>query len=204
MKKTITYLFFVLMSSTLSAQNPINVIITGECFEASSTYIYNGVVNGKNNYTKTFDIDGETIVIGVGFDNSKWVLYADGDLTDDGFSNIAVPNGLVPPSTGWVNTGCLDGTMIIEELLSISSVAKNENRLIIYPNPSNNIITIQDIENSQNNFIYKIVDLTGRIIKKGKSTFNGELNISALNTGNYIIELETENGERITKKLVKK
>lgn len=75
--KKIIFIFLLIISfqNNLNAQNPINVIITGECSYASGTYTYNGQVNGKNNYTQTFVIDGESVVIGVGFDNVKWVLY---------------------------------------------------------------------------------------------------------------------------------
>ena len=204
MKKIILILLLSLFSQNNSnAQAPINVTITGECSEASETYIYNGVVNGKNNYTKTFIIDGINTVIGVGFDNTKWVLYADGDLTDDGFSNIAVPLGLLPPFTGWVNTQCTDGTMIIEQSLSINNIDNFNKKTLIYPNPTRNYITIQNKENLTENFYYKIIDLTGRIVNIGKSKFNEQINIENFTNGNYIIQIETKNGEKSSTKLIK-
>lgn len=203
MNKFIFFLSFAFFISNLNAQNPINVIITGECSDVSGTYIYNGLVNGKNNYTKTFIIEGESIVVGVGFDNIKWVLYADGDLTDDGFRNIAVPSGLLPPFTGWVNTGCENGTMIIEEVLSIDELTNGQNNIIIYPNPFKTNITINHIENSIDNFTYKIFDLTGRIVENGKAKFNENINIESISNGNYIIEIETVSGLKMNKKLIK-
>lgn len=204
MKKIIFILVLIIsFQNNLNAQSPINVIITGECFNVSGTYTYNGLVNGKNNYTQTFVIDGESIVIGVGFDNIKWVLYADGDLTDDGFSNIAVPTGLLPPFTGWVNTGCLDGTMIIEQNLSTINFDNFNSKILVYPNPTNNFITIKNDENSTEHFKYKIFDLTGRNIISGNSKFNEQINLESLTIGNYIIQLETEKGQKSTKKLIK-
>ncbi|GAA4080006.1 hypothetical protein GCM10022389_27660 [Flavobacterium cheonanense] len=203
--KKIIFIFLLIISfqNNLNAQNPINVIITGECSYASGTYTYNGQVNGKNNYTQTFVIDGESVVIGVGFDNVKWVLYAEGDLTDDGFSNIAVPTGLLPPFTGWVNTGCLDGTMIIDQNLSTNDFESFNGKILIYPNPTNNFITIKNKENSSEYFKYKIFDLTGRNIISGNSKFNEQINVESLTIGNYLIQLETENGQKSTKKLIK-
>lgn len=204
MKKIIFILVLIIsFQNNLNAQSPINVIITGECSVVSGTYTYNGLVNGKNNYTQTFVIGGESIVIGVGFDNIKWVLYADGDLTDVGFSNIAVPAGLLPPLMGWVNTQCENGTMIIEQNLSTNDFENFNSKILVYPNPTNNFITIKSEKNSAENFKYKIFDITGRNIISSNSKFNEQINIESLTSGNYIIQIETENGEKFTEKLIK-
>ena len=158
--------------SNLNAQAPLNLIITGECSNVSGTYIFNGLVNGKNNYTQTFTIDGESIVIGLGFDNTKWVLYAEGDLTDDGFSNIAVPAGLLPPFTGWVNTGCTDGTMIIQQNLSTNEINDFEKNTLLYPNPASNYISVKNMYSNDYTIKYTILDLTGRIINSGNTKFS--------------------------------
>jgi hypothetical protein len=52
----------------------------------------------------------------------------------------------------------------------------NSSELKVYPNPSNNFLTIQNKENISENFDYKIVDLTGRIVKSGNSKFNEQIN----------------------------
>ncbi len=50
MKKIIFILVLIIsFQNNINAQSPINVIITGECSNASGTYTYNGLVNGKNN-----------------------------------------------------------------------------------------------------------------------------------------------------------
>ena len=204
MKKIIFIVLLIIsFQNNLNAQNPITVIITGECSNASGTYTYNGLVNGKNNYTQTFVIDGEIIVIGVGFDNIKWVIYTGGNLTDAGFSNIAVPAGLLPPFTGWVKTQCMGGTMIIEQNLSTNEFENFSDKILVFPNPTNNFITIENEENSSEYFKYKIFDLMGRPIIGGNSKFNEEINVESLTIGNYIIQLETENGQKLTKKLIK-
>lgn len=88
----------------------------------------------------------------------------------------------------------------------LSTVENNysKNKIIIYPNPINNFIIIQNKENTAENFDYKIVDLTGRIVKNGNSKFNNEINIESLQNGNYIIQIETKSGEKMSEKLIKK
>jgi hypothetical protein len=75
--------------------------------------------------------------------------------------------------------------------------------LMVYPNPSKNYITIQHKQNLTENYDYSIIDLIGRIVKSGKSKFNELINIENLTSGNYIIQIETEKGEKFTEKLIK-
>jgi len=212
MKKYIFILFLSVLfyQNNLTAQSPINVIITNECDVVSGSYLFNGLVNGKNSYTHTFnDIlndMGNSVIIGVGFDNIKWVLYLDGDLTDFGFSNSAVPSGVLPPSTGWVpvDANCNSkGTMTIEQSLSTIDIESFNKKTLIFPNPSMSFITIQNKESSSESFEYKIVDFTGRYVKSGNSKFNQKIDIESLKNGNYIIQIETDKGEILTEKLIK-
>ena len=80
---------------------------------------------------------------------------------------------------------------------------ESEKTIKVYPNPTNNFVTIQNEENVTENFEYKIVDLTSRVVKNGNSKFNEQINIESLKSGNYIIQIETETGEKISEKLVK-
>ena len=192
--------------NNLTAQSPINVIITNICSDVSGSYLFNGLVNGKNNYTLTINDMGYIYVIGVGFDNIKWVLYLDGDLTDYGFSNSAVPSGVLPPFSGWVPfaDNCdSTGTMIIEQSLSTIDIEGFNKKTLIFPNPSMSFITIQNKESSSESFEYKIVDFTGRNVKSGNSKFNQKIDIESLKNGNYIIQIETDKGEKLIEKLIK-
>lgn len=204
MKKIIlVVLFLAFGQNILFAQAPINVVITGECEDVSGTYNFTGLVNGKNNYEKTFEIEGISIVIGVGFDNTKWVIYADGDITDDGFSNIAVPAGLLPPFTGWVNTGCLDGTLTINQNLSVNEATIFEKNVVLYPNPASNYVTIEHKISTDSKLEYNIIDIAGRIVGRGTSSFNENISIENLKAGNYIIKIKNEDGFVTNKKLIK-
>ena len=87
--------------------------------------------------------------------------------------------------------------------LSVSDLDFSQKNIILFPNPTNNFIIIQNIENTSEHFEYKIVDLTGRIVKNGNAKFNEQINIESLTSGNYIVQIETENGEKFTEKLIK-
>jgi hypothetical protein len=55
----------------------------------------------------------------------------------------------------------------------------------------------QNNQRNTENVEYKIVDLTGRVVKYGSVKYNEEINIENLSKGNYFIQIETVNGEKI-------
>lgn len=79
----------------------------------------------------------------------------------------------------------------------------NNNLISIYPNPANNLITIKNNKTTTENFNYIIFDVTGRIVKNGISKFNMSIDIENFSVGIYTIKIETENGEKLSKKLIK-
>ena len=87
--------------------------------------------------------------------------------------------------------------------LGINDFEINKLNVKIIPNPSNNNIQIQREINQIDKFAYKILDLTGRIVKSGNSKYYEQINIDSLTSGNYILQIETEKGEKLTEKLVK-
>ncbi|WP_042503687.1 hypothetical protein [Algibacter lectus] len=86
----------------------ITVGLTGDCAELSTGFTKTDILNGKNVYISNLD----NFPLAVGFDGTKWVLFAM-DIENTGFENTSVPAGLTPPLTGWVPTQCFDGTMDI-------------------------------------------------------------------------------------------
>ena len=87
--------------------------------------------------------------------------------------------------------------------LSISDTQKGDNKIFIYPNPMTDFIVVQKNNDSSDNFDYKVYDLTARVVFKGSSTFNEKIDTESLIKGNYIIQVETENGEKKSLKMVK-
>lgn len=88
------------------------------------------------------------------------------------------------------------------QLLNVNELSINS-EIKLYPIPTNNFITIQKKEISTENFLFKILDLTGRIVKNGNSNYGEQISLEELNSGNYIIQIETENDEKLTKTLIK-
>ncbi len=204
MKKIILIVFFFAINQSIAnAQTDINVVITGTCAEFSGTYVFNGLVNGKNNYVAPFVVEGETFIVGVGYDNTKWVLYGEGDLTDDGFRNIAVPAGSLPPFVGWINSGCEAGTMTINQTLALNDVSELGTNILLAPNPAKDQIVIQSIGISDAYFDYKISDVSGRIVGQGNARVNQTIAIDHLDSGHYIVTMKGQNGAMASKKLIK-
>ncbi len=203
MKKTALILFLIVFQFQASAQSDIDVVITGDCSPFSGTYQFNGLVNGKNNYVQTFLVGSEPQIVAVGFDSSQWVLYGNGDLTDFGFSNIAVPEGNLPPYVGWVNTQCESGTMTINLNLAVVDQNNFEKNVMLVPNPAQQHLTIAQRSNDGTILQYEIVDIMGRIVSKGASQFATPISIENLANGLYSVKIKNKTGQVISKKLIK-
>jgi alpha-tubulin suppressor-like RCC1 family protein len=140
------------------------------------------------------DIDWEFVA---GGETNSYAIKTNGILYSTGDNNV----GQIGDGT---TTDKLIFTPISCPTLSITNDFINEfDKIKVYPNPSKTIIKIQRSNNINEHFIYEIIDLTGRIVKNGDSKFNEQINIESLETGNYIIQIEIENGKKLTEKLIK-
>lgn len=73
-------------------------------------------------------------------------------------------------------------------VLSIDELTNEEKSIIVYPNPTSNIITIKGYEGM--NQTYFIYDYMGRVVFKGKlNGISTEINMSALSKGIYTIKI---------------
>jgi len=64
--------------------------------------------------------------------------------------------------------------------------------LVVFPNPATNVITLKIEDVSNESFTARISDINGKVISQQKIDFAGsqsQLDVSNLNTGNYIIQL---------------
>lgn len=72
--------------------------------------------------------------------------------------------------------------------------------IVIYPNPFSSVI---NIETTMNNFNYTMYSIEGKVIKKAISNENAvTVDLSSLNTGIYLLEIES-NGSKTTRKIIK-
>jgi choice-of-anchor B domain-containing protein len=74
-----------------------------------------------------------------------------------------------------------------------------ENKINIYPNPSNDFITV-DLNES---FFYEIYDLQSKKVSSASAAQNNQIDLSGLNTGIYILKITT-NSKVYTQKIFKK
>ena len=80
---------------------------------------------------------------------------------------------------------------------TLSSFLINNNSVLnlkIFPNPSKNIIQIDNLHNS---IEYEILTNYGSIIKKGST--NGKVNIEFLSNGIYFLRLKTKFNQQVLK-----
>lgn len=130
----------------------------------------------------------------------------------NGSWNLTFENGF---SGSWVTFGeTVDGELLISSIggsiyrVTDSLLSVDENQLdsvSIFPNPADNIINI-DLSNTNVATLSEIsiFNTQGKVVK---STFSNEnsvvsINISELNSGFYILKMNSEDGKQLTKKLV--
>jgi hypothetical protein len=87
---------------------------------------------------------------------------------------------------------------IIKNEVSVSVLELDEGEVQIYPNPTNGSLTISS---SQPLKRIEIRSITGKLIRQFGTVDN--IDISELQTGNYLVLLFLVNGQRLTKKIVK-
>ncbi|SDR08251.1 Por secretion system C-terminal sorting domain-containing protein [Chryseobacterium soldanellicola] len=85
-------------------------------------------------------------------------------------------------------------------VLAVDAVNVKNSSINIYPNPARNMIVISSKENLKS---YKIYDETGRLVSGSSLKGNKqEVNISSMQTGNYVVSIETDK-QTVSKKLIK-
>ena len=85
---------------------------------------------------------------------------------------------------------------------SSKQVSSVENNVVIYPNPVRDFMNITNLESS--NYIAKIVDMSGRVIKSFEMR-NGQnqVDVASLKSGIYFISMNDMNGNVNSVKMVK-
>ena len=131
----------------------------------------------ENNAVKRMNLDGSNITtIGSGFYKPESVCL---NSTNDKLYVTDTGNNLVK--------------IIDLNTLSNSDFAKGPS-FKIYPNPTNDFIHIQGIENQRISQA-KIFDVNGRLVSISQNLQDNKLDVSQLFSGVYILKIETENGE---------
>ena len=89
----------------------------------------------------------------------------------------------------------------ISGISAVNEISEKENTLILYPNPANNQLMIENKELTM--ISGRVYDIMGKEVKYFPvNGINASLNISDFQNGMYFLKIETENGT-ITKRFVK-
>lgn len=137
-----------------------------------------GVGTAGNNLAKYNLVNGSLTVLAQLNDEVNAVLYDGQDLFIGGdfTTNLG--------STSLNHLGTIVSTVSIDEFGNASS-------LKTYPNPFTSSISVEGVEDQSK---YKLLDMTGQIVKEG-SISNGQItDLDDLSTGNYILTIQTEKG----------
>ncbi len=82
----------------------------------------------------------------------------------------------------------------------INSVENTLDNILVYPNPTNAIVTLTGIENESTIEIYNVLGEKVFSVQSQNTSIN--LNLTELENGIYFIQIQTENGN-VTKKIIK-
>lgn len=118
---------------------------------------------------------------------------------------------VTPPTPAIVNAaattaGFFDNLLVTAtntDLLAVDEIAATNFAVYTYPNPVTDIITISGVENNQVTGI-TLTDINGRTVKNEKfnTVENIKMDLAGLETGIYMMKIDTNNGS-ITKKIIK-
>ncbi|WP_452224006.1 T9SS type A sorting domain-containing protein [Lacinutrix chionoecetis] len=143
---------------------------------------------GDNYIDETITANG-TGVVEIPLTNPDWVDNM--DLIEILFRNAG-------------NTDASNGDIIIDyieffnnPLLSVDEFSTTN--VSIFPNPATDVLTINSDREIINISVY---DITGKKVISNDNLTNNTLNVSALNTGVYLLNLTDSNKNSVTKKLV--
>lgn len=90
-----------------------------------------------------------------------------------------------------------DYTITFVEKLGVNDITNTKNKLTIYPNPTKDLLYISDHKEGN----YKIYNTIGNVVLQGKNT-NGKIDVTKIEKGVYIIEVENQN-IKTTSKFIK-
>ncbi|WP_264559263.1 T9SS type A sorting domain-containing protein [Flavobacterium sp. N2270] len=152
-----------------------------------------------------------TIVFYLGMSN----CYSQQSPTSSG-GDLIGSNGSVAYSVGQIvyttNTGS-NGSVSqgVQQPYEISEVLASEdfseliNDLIVYPNPSTDVLTINMSNSNGLELDYAIIDVTGKVLKSKKNIENEtSIVVSDLPSAIYFLQITNKNKEVKTFKIIKK
>ncbi len=104
-------------------------------------------------------------------------------------------------SNGCVNNDCVK-TLVYGKLVGQNEPFSTKNEISLYPNPTKgNKLWINGLD-KEAHYQFAVTSISGKVVLKGKLDATGPLNISSLQTGNYLITVFEGSTVVTTKKLI--
>ena len=100
------------------------------------------------------------------------------------------------------NPGINQSLHVVEGSSPLGQEEFSTNKIVLYPNPASEQLTISNIDLSTIKNV-SIVSMLGKVIKNVKLT-NDTISIASLSEGIYILAIETIDGKKYTERFVKK
>jgi len=212
----------LVIDSAIRYSFPTDILLAPRQFwviasKPSKFYDYYGMV-ASGNYQGNLSNSGEEILItGAGakeimnftyLDSSPWPSGADGDGLSLSASEIN-PVGDPDNYNYWTLSVKKDGTPFADNVLSgdENPGLTSENSLIVFPNPTTGIVTIQFTgEEEMNELRLLLIDVTGRLVSRFSTGNPGMLDLSrsGLPDGLYFLMIDSQkNSHRIPVVLAK-
>ncbi len=135
---------------------------------------------------------GNSVIEGIGNTNFMFPIYdgtLDGPLRcyqDDSIGLFFNPFNL---DSNWNHEDC-------GEIITGIAERESEKGISIFPNPTKNSITIQNIDSQT---AYKIIDTSGKLLLQGIIFESSKISSSELSKGIYFIEFKNENVQTVKK-----
>lgn len=167
-----------------------------------------GVTSNRNGIGARVEIYGafgkqiRDVQSGTGFRNMNTLNTHFGIGSATAISKVVIkwPSGKVDT----INNVTPNTTLFVLEgsTLAVNDVKTNSDVILVYPNPSSDVITFK----SKNNFTMveaKIYDTAGKLVLE-KAVKDNSISIKQLNAGIYMVTLKDKSGNSYTQKVIKK
>ncbi len=175
-----------------------NIFYTSVCAELSGSLVF-------NEPQFQFSDFGVTLIgCGIQQNNTFQELYLDNFFVSN-INNLFNYEIINENSINTLIITNLNGDNAFYDNITLSNENYKSKIFSIYPNPGKEIITLSNLNFTQDNLFIKIYSTNGRLVLSKTIRYlpTTSLIISELDTGLYFLDIETETGYKQTFKLIK-
>lgn len=181
------------------SEAPTNVQLDNFSF-SNCGYVHNLAGKYRVDFGTPFDLEDLSGTAGLNLNAISHVKIIDAvGSIDPNYGTYDSQMNLIndPFTTPWESSGFdLDAVAVIHTALN-AGIQENKIDFVVYPNPFTEQITIKCEQ-----FIYKLIDLQGIVIKSGHLTDKSSVDLSDLSSGCYILYVQV--GEHFGMQIITK